>query len=106
MEMDPDSIPKTAFVTSAGLYEFQHLPFGLKNAAASFQQLMESVLREFKGKCCMIYIDDVVIYSKSEQEHYQHIQQVFQCLSKAGLTLNLKKCNFIQKSLMFLGHIQ
>ncbi len=105
MEMDPDSVQKTAFVTSAGLYEFQRLPFGLKNAAASFQRLMESGLRELKGKCCMIYIDDVVIYSKSEQEHFQHIQQVFQCLSKAGLTLNLKKCNFIQKSLMFLGHI-
>uniref|UniRef100_A0A8C1PDC5 Gypsy retrotransposon integrase-like protein 1 n=4 Tax=Cyprinus carpio TaxID=7962 RepID=A0A8C1PDC5_CYPCA len=105
LDMDPDSIHKTAFVTSSGLYEFRRLPFGLKNAAASFQRLMEHVLRDLKGKCCMIYIDDVVIYSKDEQEHFKHIQQVFHCLSKAGLTLNMKKCNFIQKSLKFLGHL-
>lgn len=105
LDMDHDSIHKTAFVTTSGLYKFQSLPFGLKNAAASFQRFMEYVLRDLKGKCCMVYTDDVVIYSKDEQEHLQHIQQVFHCLAKAGLTLNLKKCNFIQISLMFLGHI-
>lgn len=66
---------------------------------------MEYVFRDLKGKCCMVYIDDVVIYSKDEQEHLQHIQQVFHCLFKSGLALNMKKkCNFIQKSLTFLGH--
>ncbi len=53
LEMELDSIQKTGFVTSTGLYEFLCLPFGLKNAAASFQRLMEQVLREVKGKCCM-----------------------------------------------------
>lgn len=105
LEMEADSIQKTAFVTSTGLYEFLCLPFGLKNAAASFQRLMEHVLREVKGKCCMVYIDDIVVYSKTMAEHLQHLQQVFTCLHKAGLTLNLKKCNFIQRSLAFLGHI-
>lgn len=105
LDMDHDSIHKTAFVTSSGFYEFQRLPFGLKNAATSFQRLMEHVLRDLKEKCCMIYIDDVVIYSKDEQEHFKHIQQVFHCLSKADLTLNMKKCNFIQKSLKFFGHL-
>lgn len=91
LDMDHDSILKTAFVTSSGLYEFQRLPFTLKNAAASFQRLMEYVFRDLKGKCCMVYIDDVVIYSKDEQEHLQHIQQVFHCLFKSGLALNMKK---------------
>lgn len=105
LEMESESIQKTAFITSSGLYEFLRLPFGLKNAAASFQRLMEHVLRELKGKCCMVYIDDVVVFSKNKQDHLQHLQQVFQCFHKAGLTLNLKKCNFIQKSLTFLGHV-
>ncbi len=75
----------------AGLFEFLRLPFGLKNAAASFQRLMEHVLRELKGKCCLVYIDDVVVYSENEEKHLQHLNQVFSCLSNAGLTLNLKK---------------
>ncbi len=105
MEMEPESIQKTAFVTSAGLFEFLRLPFGLKNAAASFQRLMEHVLRDLRGKCCLIYIDDVVIFSENEEKHLQHLNQVFSCLSNAGLTLNLRKCNFFQKSLTFLGHV-
>ncbi len=105
VEMEKDSIQKTAFVTSAGLFEFLRLPFGLKNAAASFQRLMEHVLRELKGKCCLVYIDDVVVFSQSEEEHLHHLSQVFHCFHDAGLTLNLKKCNLIQKSLTFLGHI-
>ncbi len=105
MEMEVDSIEKTAFVTSSGLYEFLCLPFGLKNSAASFQRLMEHVLRDVKGKCCMVYIDDIVIYSSNIADHLQHLRQVLACLHKAGLTLNLKKCNFVQRSLSFLGHI-
>ncbi len=105
MEMEPESIQKTAFVTSAGLFEFLRLPFGLKNAAASFQRLMEHVLRDLRGKCCLIYIDDVVIFSENEEKHLQHLNQVFSSLSNAGLTLNLRKCNFFQKSLTFLGHV-
>ncbi len=105
LEMEADSIQKTAFTTASGLYEFLRLPFGLKNAAASFQRLMEYVLRELKGKCCMVYIDDVVVFSKNKEDHLQHLHQVFRCFHKAGLTLNLKKCNFIQKSLTFLGHV-
>ncbi len=105
VEMEKDSIQKTAFVTSAGLFEFLRLPFGLKNAAASFQRLMEHVLRELKGKCCLVYIDDVVVFSQSEEEHLHHLSQFFHCFHDAGLTLNLNKFNLIQKSLTFLGHI-
>ncbi len=96
VEMEPESIPKTAFTTSSGLYEFLRLPFGLKNSAASFQRLMELVLKDVKGKSCFVYIDDVVVYSKSEEEHLVHLRAVFQCLSRVGLTLNLQKCNLMQ----------
>ncbi len=91
MEMETDSIHKTAFVTSAGLFEFLQLPFGLKNGAASFQRLMEHILRAFKLRCCLVYIDDVVMYSQNELEHLQHLNQVFKCLHDAGLTFNLKQ---------------
>ncbi|GAA6110064.1 protein turtle homolog B-like [Tachysurus ichikawai] len=95
---------KTAFITASGLYEFFCLPFGLKNAAASFQRLMEQVLREHKNKCCMVYIDDIIVYSPDIQTHLHHLEQVFCSLHKAGLTLNLKKCKFICFSLDYLGH--
>ena len=102
--MDPQSIHKTAFATPQGLYEFLVLPFGLKNAAATFQRLMETVLRGLIGKFCFVYIDDIVIYSQSDQQHLQHLREVFSRLQDAGLTLNLGKCNLFQRSLIFLGH--
>lgn len=105
MEMEQSSVEKTAFWTASGLYEFLCLPFGLKNSAASFQRLMEHVLREHKNKFCMVYIDDIVVYSPSISTHILHLQKVFACLQKAGLSLNMKKCNFIKTSLTFLGHI-
>lgn len=95
MEMEMYSIEKTAFVTSSGLYEFVCLPFELKNSAASFQRLVEHVLREVKGKCCMVCVDNNVVYCSNINEHFQ---QVFACLHKTGLTLNIKKCNFIHCS--------
>ncbi len=69
MEMEQSSVEKTAFWTASGLYEFLCLPFGLKNSAASFQRLMEHVLREHKNKFCMVYIDDIVVYSPSISTH-------------------------------------
>lgn len=66
---------------------------------------MEFVLKDIRGKCCFVYIDDIVVYSKNEQEHLPHLDQVFNCLQQSGLTLNLKKCNLVQRSLTFLGHV-
>ncbi len=74
------------------------------NSAASFQRLMETVLRDLKGKCCLVYIDDVVVYSKNEEEHMYDLTQVFKYLHNAGLTLNLGKCNFMQRNITYLGH--
>ncbi|KAI2661229.1 Retrovirus-related Pol polyprotein [Labeo rohita] len=72
MEIEADSIEKSAFVTSSGLYEFLCVPFGLKTSAAPFQRLMEYVLIKVKGKCCMVYIDNIVVCSSNITEHFQH----------------------------------
>lgn len=103
--MDDCSIQKTAFITKKGQYEFLHLPFGLKNTAATFQRVMFTVLQDLIGQCCFVYIDDIVVYSKDVQEHLQNLKQVFGKLESAGLTLNLEKCSFLKRSLSFLGHV-
>ncbi len=103
--MDEDSIQKTAFVTKNAQYEFVCLPFGLKNAAATFQRLMNNILRDYIGKFCFVYLDDIVIYSKTVQDHFQHLKQLFAKLEVSGLTLNLKKCSMLQKNITYLGHV-
>ncbi len=103
--MDEASIPKTAFVTKNSQYEFVCLPFGLKNSAATFQRLMNTVLRDCLGMFCFVYIDDIVIYSKNIHEHLEHLKRLFDVLEAAGLTLNLPKCNMLQNSITFLGHV-
>lgn len=103
--MEEDSIPKTAFVTKSAQYEFIRLPFGLKNAALTFQRLMNTILQELIGRCCFVYIDDIVVYLANVQEHFGHLRQLFTKLEASGFTLNLKKCNLIRKSLSFLGHV-
>ncbi len=87
--MDEDSVQKTAFVTKNAQYEFVCLPFGLKNAATTFQRLMNNILRDYIGKFCFVYLDDIVIYSKTVQDHFQHLKQLFAKLEVSGLTRNL-----------------
>lgn len=102
MELESESIQKTAFVTSASLFEFLRLSFGLKNAAASFQRLMENWCfpgTERKMLSCVYWWCNSVL----RNTHLQHLNQVFSCLYNAGLTLNLKKCNFFSEIPNFLG---
>ena len=102
ISVHPDDIPKTAINTPFGLYEFLRMPFGLKNAAQTFQRLMDTVLQGLT--CTFVYLDDILVASSSEQEHLQDIRSVCNRPQDAGLAIKLKKCLFGLKSLAFLGH--
>ena len=105
IEMDPESREKTAFVTHAGLFESNVMPFGLCNAPSCFQRLMECVLRSLNWRIALIYLDDVLVYSRTFSNHLDHLCLVFDRFREAGLKLKPKKCHFGQKSVKFLGHV-
>ncbi len=105
VSMDQESKPKTAFVTNSGLFQFNVMPFGLKNAPATFQRLMDCVLGKLHGSICFVYIDDIIIYSPSVAQHFFDLQAVLHNLEVAGLTINLKKSKFCLSEITFLGHV-
>lgn len=88
---------KTAFVTPHGLYEFIRMPFGLKNAPATFQRLMNEILRDYINKTCVVYLDDILIFSTSLSEHIKAIQDIFKVLEYKNLKIQIDKCNFVKK---------
>ncbi len=94
---------KTAIITPFGLFEYARMPFGLKNAAQTFQRLMDSVTSGLQF--VFVYLDDILIASRTKKEHYGHLQALFERLEQHGLVINPKKCEFGQKQLKFLGHI-
>ncbi len=95
---------KTAFIKSGGLYNFNVMPFGLKNTPATFQRLMDIFLRELLGIICFVYIDNIIIYSPTMERHFADIQVILQKLQSTDLTLNLKKCKLCFHEISFLGH--
>jgi hypothetical protein len=105
VEMDKESKEKTAFITHKGLYEFNVMPYGLTNAPATFQRLMDIVLAGLKWQSCLVYIDDVIIYSPTFEQHLIDLRNVFQAISDANLTLKASKCCFCRKEMKYLGHI-
>ena len=98
----PDDVPKTAVITPFGLFEFVRMPFGLRNAAQTFQRFMDQVLRGLPF--CFVYLDDLLIASPDMNTHLQHLRQVFQLLSDNGILINAQKSEFAVPSLDFLGH--
>ncbi len=83
--------PKTAFLTRNGQYQFKVMPFGLNNAPATFQKLMNKVLRQYIGKFVQVYLNDVIIYSNNLDEHKRHIKAVLEKIREANLKLKLSK---------------
>lgn len=100
--MAPEDIAKTAVITPFGLYEYLRMPFGLRNSSQTFQRFLDSITRDLPF--IFVYIDDILIASKSESEHREHLEQLFQRLSDNGLTINMAKCQFVKEDLNFLGH--
>lgn len=96
---------KTAFSTPLGHYEFVRMPFGLKNAPATFQRLMNSVLRDYINKICVVYLDDILIFSTTAEEHMDNIRKIFDRLRQHNLRIQIDKCNFFATSTEYLGHI-
>jgi hypothetical protein len=100
--MSTESIEKTPFSVNNGHYEYVRMPFGLKNAPSTFQRVMDNVLREYLHKSCFVYMDDVVIFSKSLHEHLVHIKQIFNKLKEFNLKVQLDKSKFLCKEVAFL----
>jgi hypothetical protein len=96
---------KTAFMTSKGLYEYTVMPMGCSNAPATFQRIMERILRGLQWTSALLYIDDIIIFSKTVNDHLLHLEQVFTRLIDAGMKLKPSKCSLFKKQLLFLGHI-
>ena len=105
IEIEEADKQKKAFTTDEDHFEFNRMPFGLTNAPATFQRLINNVLRPALKKYALVYLDDVIFFSKSIEEHIQHIEAVFELLRKVGLKIKLSKCTFLQREVEYLGHI-
>ena len=103
--MDEESKEKTAFSTGSGLWQFCVMPFGLCNAPATFERLMEQVLAGLPLSVSLIYLDDILVPGRTFEEEVHNLQLVFDRLQAAGLKLSPKKCSLFQKEVKFLGHI-
>ncbi|KAC9132076.1 hypothetical protein E3N88_46317 [Mikania micrantha] len=105
LRVNDEDIPKTAFRTRYGHYEFVVMPFGLTNAPAVFMDLMNRVCRPYLDQFVIVFIDDILIYSKTEQEHEDHLRKVLELLREEQLYAKFSKFEFPLKEVHFLGHV-
>ena len=105
MPLDADAQENSAFVTRSGLWKWKVLPFGLTSAPATFQRLMEQVLRGLHWKTALLYLDDVIVISPDFASHLERLEEVLQRLQSAGLKLKPQKCELLQTKVRYLGHI-
>uniref|UniRef100_A0A670K722 ribonuclease H n=1 Tax=Podarcis muralis TaxID=64176 RepID=A0A670K722_PODMU len=100
--LSPEASEKSAFTTHVGLYQFKVLPFGLRNAPAAFQRLINFLIHDMSEFCCA-YLDDLAVFSESWPEHLKHLQRVLARLQEANLTVKMSKCQFAQGEVVYLG---
>ncbi|KAD2393271.1 hypothetical protein E3N88_40248 [Mikania micrantha] len=105
LRIQEEDIPKTAFRTRYGHYEFLVMPFGLTNAPAVFMDLMNRVCKPYLDKFIIVFIDDILIYSKTQEEHKEHLQLALEQLRQKKLYAKLSKCDFWIREVKFLGHV-
>src|SRR5206468_12912263 len=96
---------KTSFVTRSGLYQFKVMPFGVTNGPATFQRLMDLTMAGLNYQICLVYLDDIILMSKTVEEHLERLTLILDRLRSAGLKLKPSKCKLLQKTITFLGHI-
>ncbi|KMQ86489.1 krab-a domain-containing protein [Lasius niger] len=105
VKVRPSDKEKTAFSIGKGLWQFTVMPFGLCNAPATFERLMEKVLHGIISKKCLVYLDDIIIFGKDFIEMFKNLEEVFLRLQKANLKINPKKCLLLQRNVKYLGHV-
>ncbi|KAK1427944.1 hypothetical protein QVD17_16705 [Tagetes erecta] len=105
LRIKEEDVPKTAFRTRYGHYEFLVMPFGLTNAPAVFMDLMNRVCKPYLDKFVIVFIDDILIYSKTKDEHEQHLRMILELLRKEQLYAKFSKCEFWMREVQFLGHV-
>ena len=106
VELHPADRHKSAFsLGPLGFYEWTRMPFGLAAAPASFQQMIETVIGSLNLTECLLYLDDIIVFSRTFSEHVQRLSNVFKKLQEAGLKLNPSKCSFFKTRVKYLGHI-
>ncbi|UYV74416.1 hypothetical protein LAZ67_11003491, partial [Cordylochernes scorpioides] len=105
IEIDEEDREKTAFITPDGLYEFRVMPFGLCNAPATFERMMDKLLAGLKWTICLCYLDDIIVYATSFKEHIERLGKVLRCIQQAGLCINHEKCRFGSREIKVLGHL-
>ena len=103
--MDEKDAEKTAFICHRGSFLYNTMPMGLRNSGATFQRLMDMVMAGLTFEVCLVYLDDIVVFSKTLEEHLQRLEMVLQRLVDTGLKLKPSKCRMLQRRIVFLGHV-